>query len=346
MDPYELATPEGDYTQKNFNPEGRGWDAERYAEWMKAGHQPPPIEVVEYTDGGLGVINGHRRTAAAKMAGEPILAWVSPAVESGRVDASGRPMKTGLTWEIAKHHRGTLTPEELESLPDLKRAVEGLPQDPASIEFDNEQRESRDDERRAFIGEEPESPSQARLARLGVLADAGATDLLPDEFLPSDEELREDLENAIPGHHPPDYAGLARNLEEEIPAFRGRVVVVGSKGLMIHHPRGSVSLQIGPTSRYDPEMCTLFVRPEAEPKEIFHQWARATRRRSSRPDLPQYRSLEDEPTMEEIARMGLDNARRGATGTAAGDERHEQHRPQCRHAETSARDARAFDRRR
>ena len=132
LDPHSLATPEGDYTKQDYNPEGRGWDAERYAEWMKAGHKAP-IEVVEYTNDSvkpsLGVINGHRRTAAAKMAGQKILAWVSPSVETARFrSGTGNPIMTGLTWELAKYHRGTLTPEELEKLPDLKRAIEGLPQ--------------------------------------------------------------------------------------------------------------------------------------------------------------------------------------------------------------------------
>ena len=134
---------------------------------MKAGHQPPPIEVMQY--GGdtwlpegapqLGVINGHRRTAAAKMAGKKILAWVSPTVKSGRTDYAGRPMTTGLTWELAKHHRGTLTPEELEKLPELKRAIAGLPQDPDSIVFANEQQSQRFERLHANPYEEAPDPS-------------------------------------------------------------------------------------------------------------------------------------------------------------------------------------------
>ena len=41
---------------------------------------------------------------------------------------------------------------------------------------------------------------EERLSRLGLLAEAGTTDLLPEEFLPTDEQLRADAESVIPGY--------------------------------------------------------------------------------------------------------------------------------------------------
>ncbi|MEI8375723.1 MAG: hypothetical protein WCJ35_23115, partial [Planctomycetota bacterium] len=66
-----------------------------------------------------------------------------------------------------------------------------------------------------------------RLQRMQKLADGDGTDILnhDDYFEPTDEELqekREDEKNAISGHRPPDYQGLASRLEKEVPFFRGR----------------------------------------------------------------------------------------------------------------------------
>ena len=162
--------------------------------------------------------------------------------------------------------------------------------------------------------------AEERLRRMQTLADTGTTDLLPDNMpnddLPSEEELqemREDEENAIPGHRPPDYHGLARRLEDEIPFFRGRVRPIGSNGIMIHDPRGSGKLQVGDQPGYAPETRTLVVRHDAEPRSIFRDWVKAMGRERPtsrhRADLPRYRELEEEPTMAEIARMGLSNRR-------------------------------------
>ncbi|MEI8376727.1 MAG: hypothetical protein WCJ35_28265, partial [Planctomycetota bacterium] len=105
-----------------------------------------------------------------------------------------------------------------------------------------------------------------RLQRMQELADAGDTDkdylyLDPDDYFePTDEQLqekREDEENAISGHRPPDYHGLASRLEKEVPFFRGRVRPIGSNGIMVHDPRGSGRLQIGDQPGYSPETRTL-----------------------------------------------------------------------------------------
>ena len=52
-----------------------------------------------------------------------------------------------------------------------------------------------------------------------MLADAGTTDLLPQEHLPSDEGLCEDEENVIPGHEPPDYHAVAHSLQNKCRHF-------------------------------------------------------------------------------------------------------------------------------
>ncbi len=68
LDPHSLTLSELDYTDPRCNPEGLRWDAECYARWMEEGSVPPPISVLETDSGTLRVSNGHRRTAAAKMA--------------------------------------------------------------------------------------------------------------------------------------------------------------------------------------------------------------------------------------------------------------------------------------
>jgi len=46
--------------------------------------------------------DGHRRAAAAKMVGQTIRAWISWTVDTDRLDCEGKPIKTGLTYELAK----------------------------------------------------------------------------------------------------------------------------------------------------------------------------------------------------------------------------------------------------
>ena len=102
LDPHGLLLPEGDYDDPRYNPEGRRCDAERYAEWMREGREPPPITVIEMESGALSVSDGHRRAAAAKMVGRTIRAWISWTVDTDRLDCQGKPIKTGLTYELAK----------------------------------------------------------------------------------------------------------------------------------------------------------------------------------------------------------------------------------------------------
>jgi hypothetical protein len=100
-------------------------DVARYTEWAKEGKKAPPIHVVETDSGKLKISNGHRRWLAAKAAGTKIRAWVSPAaVIPDMKDSEGKPMKTGLTHELAIHHAieaGQRVPDEvLQDYPDLK----------------------------------------------------------------------------------------------------------------------------------------------------------------------------------------------------------------------------------
>ena len=96
----DLSTPE---TANGLDPMKRGDDV-RYAQWLRDGLRAPPIEVVQREDGSLRVIDGHRRVLAAKQAGmDEIEAWVnyiSP-VADGRLGSNGKPIMTGLTFELA-----------------------------------------------------------------------------------------------------------------------------------------------------------------------------------------------------------------------------------------------------
>jgi predicted GNAT family acetyltransferase len=101
-----------------LDPLKRG-DDERYAQWLKEGRRAPPIEVIQRDDGSLRVIDGHRRALAAQLAGQDsIEAWLSRnvPVPDGRLDSNGKPIMTGLTYEIANQPK-TSVDEILNSLP-------------------------------------------------------------------------------------------------------------------------------------------------------------------------------------------------------------------------------------
>lgn len=108
LDPAQLSISEDDFTKVNY--EGRGDDAERYAEWMRSGKRPPPIEVVQTDGGELKVTDGHRRLAAAKKAGQPVLAWVSWRMPTGKIGSDGKPIYTGLTYEGAAKQSASSAP--------------------------------------------------------------------------------------------------------------------------------------------------------------------------------------------------------------------------------------------
>ena len=104
---HALTLSEDDYTDPKQNAEGRGDDARRYAGWMREFglEHLPPIHVVETDDGTHRVMNGHRRTAAAKLAEHThIPAWVSPRMSTGKkYYGQDKDIGTGLTYEGAHH---------------------------------------------------------------------------------------------------------------------------------------------------------------------------------------------------------------------------------------------------
>ncbi len=113
------------------NAEGRGDDAARYAEWMRDDAlraKAPPIRLLETDTGKFNVTDGHRRLAAAKLAGKPVRAWVSYSTETGKRAYDGKPIKTGLTHEIVLHNallRGEKVPDNvLAAYPDLRTKMD------------------------------------------------------------------------------------------------------------------------------------------------------------------------------------------------------------------------------
>lgn len=86
------------------NAEGRGWDSDRYREWLRQGKESPPITVVQTDEGTLRVVDGHRRLHAHRRLNKPIKAWVSWAAHIGQNDSQGKPMGTNLTYELAQQH--------------------------------------------------------------------------------------------------------------------------------------------------------------------------------------------------------------------------------------------------
>lgn len=104
--------------------QGKWRDALRYASWMDDGWMPPPITVVESQAGDLRVVDGHRRLAAADMAGVPIRAWVSWAADHprGLTDAqTGEPLIVGLTYEISHPRAANAAREESRRYPRMFR---------------------------------------------------------------------------------------------------------------------------------------------------------------------------------------------------------------------------------
>lgn len=77
------------------NTQGRGWDSERYADWMREGKTPPPITVLEMENGEYTVSDGHRRYFAAKATTGRVWAWVWPMMDNPRHP----DMKTAMTYE-------------------------------------------------------------------------------------------------------------------------------------------------------------------------------------------------------------------------------------------------------
>jgi len=73
-------------------------DVRRYAQWMLAGSEPPPVFAVQSEKGRL-VLRDHRRVLAAKVAGKTtIRVWVSWTTNARRPDYNG---PCGLTSELA-----------------------------------------------------------------------------------------------------------------------------------------------------------------------------------------------------------------------------------------------------
>ena len=102
VDPHSVVLSEDDYYGTTANPEGRGWDSDRYADWIREGKEPPPITLLQMEDGRLKASDGHRRLAAAKKAGaKSIKAWVSPAANTGKLDYNGKPIQTAATYQLA-----------------------------------------------------------------------------------------------------------------------------------------------------------------------------------------------------------------------------------------------------
>ena len=80
---------------------GRFADVVRYAEWLDAGLEPPPINVIQ-TDGGRLKTTDHRRLLAAKLAGRATIKafawWATLNPRNG--------LAAGLTYELARRgHR-------------------------------------------------------------------------------------------------------------------------------------------------------------------------------------------------------------------------------------------------
>lgn len=97
-----------------WNQQGRGDHATRYAEWMESGLTAPPVTIIETDKGTFKITDGHRRANAAIMAKQPLYAWVWPAMQHprGLLDSStGKTQVVGMTYEGMTGK--TFIPEEM-----------------------------------------------------------------------------------------------------------------------------------------------------------------------------------------------------------------------------------------
>lgn len=99
---YSTRIDPGPVQISEFLPE-RADDVARYAEWNRAGMEPPPVSALETDKGALKIGDGHRRRLAAIESGSQLPAVVWPTgphpqglSEFGKTD----PMRVGLTYEM------------------------------------------------------------------------------------------------------------------------------------------------------------------------------------------------------------------------------------------------------
>lgn len=88
-------------------------DVQRYAEWLRQGLVPPPINVVETDAGGYAVTDGHRRWLAAKLAhvNVPAIVWpLADHPEGLKYGGEDRVLRVGLTYELARRMAAAVVP--------------------------------------------------------------------------------------------------------------------------------------------------------------------------------------------------------------------------------------------
>lgn len=120
IEPRKLTPTEFDWNdpEQELRYGGRLRDSERYMDWLRAGMMPFPVSVVEAENGELRVVDGHRRLYAHDLLGRKVparISWSAPHPE-GLSDSRGRPMRVGLTYEIA-HGRPWATPNPMPGVP-------------------------------------------------------------------------------------------------------------------------------------------------------------------------------------------------------------------------------------
>lgn len=75
---------------------------EKYVDWIRAGHRPPPIRVMETEKGSFTVHDGHHRMAALRLAGaSSTRAWVALTINR-MLEGGGLVMPEALTIERAR----------------------------------------------------------------------------------------------------------------------------------------------------------------------------------------------------------------------------------------------------
>ena len=105
--------------------DGRGQDVKRYAQWIAEGKKAPPIRAAAMPDGTFRIHDGHRRVAAAKLAGkQTVRAWVAPEGDTGLRTQDGELIPTDMTHQMAIKRALSegkpIPPEVLADYPDLQ----------------------------------------------------------------------------------------------------------------------------------------------------------------------------------------------------------------------------------
>lgn len=213
--------------------EGRQFDVERYAQFMQDGKKPPPISAAEIGDGTFRINDGHRRLAAHEMVGrKTILAWVSPAFDTGLREPSGKIIETDLTHQSAVKKalaEGKPVPSEvLAEYPDLKPQQTSIGQAPAQAEAPLPKKETAAEKRSRELREAERAKKEAKKEATRLADEQDAADARAYESAALFKEGTIPVDEILIMHSPNEGADRKVSYRGPVGKDKSMVVIVGS----------------------------------------------------------------------------------------------------------------------